>query len=637
MYILLHSVMSSDLIRKIKAWLLLSSRFLWRRKGLWLRAMLCWLIGILFIFAEGEHDYDLRLQIRGEQPTDHEIVLIHISPDEWSQWLGQKNQDQLSRDSTFIADSYFWSASGWEKLLSIVLKANPIAVGISPYFGENINAIETEQINQKIFHDSRIVWATQLDDEGRILPSRFAKKFSMNSGLNEYSPDRDGIIRRFNYTASSAPHFAYQLVRKAQNTKTHHLNALTDKTPVINFRGEKKTFTDIRLSELAAPSFSSQIFKNKTVLIGTADGEVAYRTPTGDMSRIELVANLIDNIKNERWIKRLPPLPLTLLILLFVIAVAWITSNYPQFLALFIITFINLFYATLSIWTFDTFYFWIPISSIFLVSAVTYITFLSFQLTLKEYLNTQLETEREFLFEVEQLKNNFLSLISHDLKTPIAKIQAICDRLIAQHTDENLNQDLMSLREVASELHRYIKTLLQITRVESRDFRISKDASDINEIIEAVVTQLEPLARNKKINLAVALEPMFLIEVDQVLIHEVILNLVENAIKYTPDSGQVKISSQEVDDRVIIMVEDSGPGIPEREQAQIFEKFFQGELGKSQPKGSGLGLYLVKYFIELHSGKIFLESSAKQGTKVGFSLPITNNLNIEESEDATRT
>ena len=143
--------------------------------------------------------------------------------------------------------------------------------------------------------------------------------------------------------------------------------------------------------------------------------------------------------------------------------------------------------------------------------------------------------------------------------------------------------------------------------------------------------QLEPLAKNKKINLSMALEPMFLIEVDQVLIHEVILNLVENAIKYSPEEGQVKISSQEVDDQVIIMVEDTGPGIPEQEQAQIFDKFYRGELGKSQPKGSGLGLYLVKYFVELHNGRIFLDSSAKQGTKVGFTLPITDSQNTEDS------
>ncbi|MCB0349772.1 MAG: CHASE2 domain-containing protein [Bdellovibrionales bacterium] len=624
--------MSSEIVRNIKARLLLSSRFIWRRKGLWLRAILCWLIGFLFIIADREHDYDLRLKIRGEQPADSEIVLIHISADEWQKWLNKKSSDFFSRDSNYITDSFYWDSKAWAKLLNIILREKPIAIGVSPYFGENITIQHPNETNQKIFSDSRIIWASQLDDEGRILPSRFAKKFSLNSGLNEYSPDRDGIIRRFNFSTVSMPHFAFQIARKAPNAKPYNWDELKNNIPVINFRGAKKTFIEIKLTELTDPSFPLHLLHDKIVLIGLAEfGEHKYRTPTGDMSRIELVANLIDNIKNDRWIKRPHPIVIGLILLFFVIASAWMTSTYPQFLAFFSISFINLLYATISIWIFDTFYFWLPISSVLLTSTVTYIIFLSFQLTLKEYLNIQLETEREFLYEVEQLKNNFLSLISHDLKTPIAKIQAICDRLIAQHTDEALNQDLTSLREVATELHRYIRTILQITRVESRDFRISKDATDINEIIEAVVLQLEPLAKNKKINLSMALEPMFLIEVDQVLIHEVILNLVENAIKYSPEEGQVKISSQEVDDQVIIMVEDTGPGIPEQEQAQIFDKFYRGELGKSQPKGSGLGLYLVKYFVELHNGRIFLDSSAKQGTKVGFTLPITDSQNTEDS------
>jgi two-component system phosphate regulon sensor histidine kinase PhoR len=301
--------------------------------------------------------------------------------------------------------------------------------------------------------------------------------------------------------------------------------------------------------------------------------------------------------------------------------VAWLTSTYPQFLASFMIICLNVFYITFSLWTFDTYYFWIPIMAPAIVSFVTYITFLSFQLTLKEYLNEQLEKEHQFLLDVEELKNNFLSLISHDLKTPIAKIQAIVDRLIAQYPGHEFAGDLTSLREVTAELHRYIRTILQIARVESRDFRINKDSADINEIIETVVEQLDPLARNKKMVLKTNLEPMFLIEVDHILMHEVILNLIENAIKYTPEGGHVEVSSQEVDGNVIIMVEDSGPGIPESEQARVFEKFYRGELGKSQPKGSGLGLYLVKYFIELHAGKVLLDSSPK-GTKIGFSLPV---------------
>jgi K+-sensing histidine kinase KdpD len=307
-----------------------------------------------------------------------------------------------------------------------------------------------------------------------------------------------------------------------------------------------------------------------------------------------------------------------------VIFSALVTSNYPQFLALFVLIFVQLVYTVASIFLFDYFNLWIPLFASVVSCFATYIIFISFQLTLKDYMNVQLEKERQFLFDVEELKNNFLSLISHDLKTPIAKIQAICDRMLAEAPSSTITGDVTSLREEASELHRYIQTILQITRVESRDFRIKKDASDINEIISTAVGKLQVLAKNKKIDLVLDLEPMFLIEVDAVLMREVVLNLIENAIKYTQEGGRVVVSSREIEDQVYVMVEDNGPGVPKEEQERIFDKFYRGELGKNQPKGSGLGLYLVKYFVELHSGKIIFDSEPKRGTKVGFRLPLAD-------------
>ncbi|OFZ12512.1 MAG: hypothetical protein A2Z20_00635 [Bdellovibrionales bacterium RBG_16_40_8] len=615
----------STRFRSLKALSLLFMRFSWRRKGLWLRAMLCWMIGMVFILADREHDYDTRLQLRGEQAVDSQIVTVNINPENWQIWLASNtNKIKYTNDpSVIISDRYYWEPKAWQRLLGLILSEKPAVIGVIPYFGENISRPSKEILRSQALSDSRIVWTMQLDDDGRIMPSRFAQANSHNTGLNDLIPDRDGVIRRVSLHSGKAHNFAAQIARKIPTLSSEYLeNSISEKSHVINYGGPKMSFTQLNLNEITSRNLPSNFFYNKIVLIGTSNNEeIEYRTPLGNMSRTEIVANLIDNIKNEKWVNR-PNLALIALQLLLVVFIAaWVTSSYPQFLALFIIFCSNLFYSTLSLWIFDAFHFWTPIFVVVLVTIVTYVTFLSFQLTLKEYLNIQLENEKQFLFEVEQLKNNFLSLISHDLKTPIAKIQAICDRLIAQHPNQELTHDLSSLREVSSELHRYIQTILQITKVESRNFSLNKDSADINEIIDIVIGQLEPLANFKKIHLSTALDPIFLIEVDQVLMREVILNIVENAIKYTPEGGAIKITSREVDDQVYVMVEDTGPGIPPEEQTQIFEKFFRGELGKSQPKGSGLGLYLVKYFVELHNGKVFLESSTK-GTKVGFSLPI---------------
>jgi len=115
---------------------------------------------------------------------------------------------------------------------------------------------------------------------------------------------------------------------------------------------------------------------------------------------------------------------------------------------------------------------------------------------------------------------------------------------------------------------------------------------------------------------------MFSIEMDSLMIQEVVLNLIENAVKYTPNDGHILVQTNEVDDKAIFSVKDNGPGISKTDQDHIFEKFYRGQAHLSQIKGTGLGLFLVKYFIELHGGEVFLESEVNKGTRVGFTLPL---------------
>ena len=175
---------------------------------------------------------------------------------------------------------------------------------------------------------------------------------------------------------------------------------------------------------------------------------------------------------------------------------------------------------------------------------------------------------------------------------------------------------------MSDELHRYIRSILQISKVEAKDFHLNKEVTDINENILRVISRISPLAVEKNIFIDTKLEPMFSLEIDITLIEEVIANLLENAVQYTAPGGQIKISSQDTGSSVIIMVEDNGAGIDLPEQEQIWQKFTRGKQSEMNVKGSGLGLYLVKYFIELHNGKVFLESQIGKGTKIGFSLPV---------------
>lgn len=285
-----------------------------------------------------------------------------------------------------------------------------------------------------------------------------------------------------------------------------------------------------------------------------------------------------------------------------------------------------------SLWLFDSHFFWTPIFAPLLLLSTTFVVFLSLKLSVKENLNWRLEQERTYLYEIKQLKDNFVSLISHDLKTPIAKIQGIVDRMLTQIKDEKLKSDLKSLRNESSELNRYIQSIIRVLRVESREIKLNIEPTDINQLIERVTQQVEPLASLKSINITSHLEPLFSIEIDSVLVQEVILNLVENAIKYTPKNGKIKIISSEIDDHVLVVVEDSGAGISKDEQTKIFEKFHRGKEHSFQTKGTGLGLYLVKYFIELHGGEVFLESEISKGTTVGFTLPLERLIPINKGD-----
>jgi signal transduction histidine kinase len=366
-------------------------------------------------------------------------------------------------------------------------------------------------------------------------------------------------------------------------------------------------------------------FKDKIVIIGS-DSLQGFQTPMGHMARADVMAQVVDNVINKRWITRLNPVLCSLYLLAILLLAVFVLTSYPQTVVAVFLLWLGLGTTALSIWVFDTFYFWIPAASVLVLGLVAYVIFIGYQLSVKENQTWRLEQEKQMLSAVDQLRNNFVSLISHDLKTPIAKIQAICDRLMAgggeTAVSEDIREGLNAVRKESMELHRYIQSILQISRLESNKVQLHKEATDLNEVVEKVIGQVRPLSADKRQKLNMELEPMFSLEVDGVLIQEVVLNLVENAIKYTPNDGSIVVKTKEVDDRVIFEVDDSGPGIPLEDREHLFEKFFRGQAHQSAIKGTGLGLYLVKYFIELHGGEVFLESEVGKGTRVGFTLPL---------------
>lgn len=585
-----------------------------RAKPLFWRGFVCWLLGSTLLLNDEVKSFDLRFQMRGDQMTSSDVVVVKIHPDEVMTNYRLRGRLSTWKDVVDVTDSFYWEPRTWGLMLEKLLAQSPRAIGVTVYLTETLRTHALSERGSRVFLDPRITWASPTPGGDRPILPLFADATLSNVGIYDLARDEDGIIRRFVKGPAGLPHLAEKI------TGT---NLPSDTTWMINYRGSSTVFPEYSMTEVVSGLVPMEVFKNKIILIGAeTNSNSQFLTPLGPSHRAGVLAHITDNILQDRWVKRAPFGFYVAGLFLILIVTILILIQYPQSVAFLFLIWLCTLITALSIWTFDSFSVWIPIFSPLVQILATWIIFLGYQANKIERKNLELRQESRYLAELEQLKNNFVSLISHDLKTPIAKIQAVVDRLIAQEADPETVRDLSQLREYSDELNRYIQSILKLLRVESRDFKLERTLGDINETIESALKQLQPLADGKQITLTSELEPLFTIEGDFVLLKEVILNLVENAIKYTPVGGRVQIRSYERNDRVFVEVKDSGPGIERAELGSIWHKFVRGKDQDLKTKGSGLGLYLVKYFIELHGGQVQVDSEPGKGTLFTFNLPL---------------
>lgn len=618
--------MTRQTLEKLKIRIDLLRRNIYRRRGLILRTLLCWAIGCLALSADEVNSYDRRFNLRGDQKARPEIVLVNLYPSDFLRVYGTRAQALINiSEISDMTDSFFWDRDTWRELLSKLLSQNPRSVGVTLWFGDNILEFDPSPEEEHVFYDPRVFWSTSLGNIERMSNPAFALPDLSNIGMSDLRRDDDGVVRRLFSSRNEVPH----LIEKLTGSKLQESPAGL----VINYRGPSKVFQRYSLSEILNDETPPEAFKNKIILIGLDSGAgPRFLTPLGPQPRSDIFAHMIDNQLGDRWIKRLDFIWYVGIFLILTLISVFLITTYPQSVALLFFLWIGTLNAAVSAWAFDTLAIWVPAVSPFILLAVSWVVFIGYQATKIERLNFRLQEEQRSLHELEQLKNNFVSLISHDLKTPIAKIQAVVNRLRAGSAHPELQDDLRSLHQSSEELHRYIQSILKVLRVESRDFKLSLDVGDVNEIIEDVVKQLQPLAQEKKIQIQLTLEPMFSSEFDLTLIKEVILNLIENAIKYTPNNGLIQVHSKEIDNAITVEVIDNGQGIAPEDLDRVWHKFARGKDQDLKTKGTGLGLFLVKYFIELHGGQVSLVSELGRGTTVSFTLPLSDGTNSVSNE-----
>ena len=216
-------------------------------------------------------------------------------------------------------------------------------------------------------------------------------------------------------------------------------------------------------------------------------------------------------------------------------------------------------------------------------------------------------------------------MMSHDLKTPLARIQGMTD-IVLKHEkgmDTEQKEALHNIAKSSEELTEFVGSILSLGRIESKEIKLQIKSKDVNTLLREAIAKCEYMAKKKNIQILTEFEPLFSIRLDEDLMKQVFINLVENAIKYSPENTKVLVTTEEVDGKVLVQVADQGLGIDVKEYENIFSKFYRSHLiTNSEIKGSGLGLYLAKYFVDLHSGKISVESETNKGSTFSVELPM---------------
>jgi PAS domain S-box-containing protein len=229
-------------------------------------------------------------------------------------------------------------------------------------------------------------------------------------------------------------------------------------------------------------------------------------------------------------------------------------------------------------------------------------------------------------YEVDRMKSEFISIASHQLRTPLTAIKTYSHMLAGGYGGKLTahQQDFMEIiLGSINRMNELINTLLDISRIEEGRLSVAPQAIDLKEIIHEITTELTPLAKAKHIALNTKLPASSLAATsDPLLIKEICANLLSNAIKYTPENGQVTFEVHDTKQEFVFIITDTGYGIPYSEQKRVFSKFFRAEnILDKEAGGTGLGLYLVKQLVESLGGRINFTSAVGKGSSFTFTLP----------------
>lgn len=569
-------------------------------------------------------------------------------------FLGQSDENIITitmdeESDQFLGEIYPYTYATHNRFLDKLLKDNPAGIGYLVSFLEPENQSDVAYIDefkdkvQKYKQGKKIFRiGTDKDAWGEQIPPKKIRDLGYSLAILNKDGSifaKDNVTRRVILNISGEDSFHLYFANKFREiTGQEAVDAMSFKGSYYD-RESDATFSlfkylrnptklnsnaTIPFHRVVVGNFPRGFFKDKIVLIGSSylsnSADFAF-TPFGKENNKALKLNVHAQIL-EALIKKKTVFPVS----------DWVTDIMAIFIAIFLSYIISRVQPTkgllitmmimLSIFVMTFLFFillgvWIKISHVILSIFVVYYIWVPFRAIGEYQTRYAIQEETKVLKKVDKLKQNFISLMSHDLKTPVAKIAGIADILRTQYENTpDQNKLITNIVDSTVELNNFITSILDLTKIESRELALKIESKDVNTLIENNIEKLRFEANSHNMRFVKDLSPLYPIKIDTNLINRVLGNIIGNAIKYAGEGSEISVKSWDDDQWVYIEIADNGKGIKQEDLENIFEKFYRVKNDESHKiKGSGLGLYLVKYFIELHHGTIEVDSIFGEGTK----------------------